>query len=123
CTHAVLPAMIKQGYGKIVTIASDAGRVGSTGEAVYSAAKGGLIAFTKTIARETARHQFTLIWCRAVSRAIVLVNAMRPPLAAEYTASPVEPTRPASEAIVTILPPSCLIMTRSAARMQAMGPL
>jgi hypothetical protein len=41
---------------------------------------------------------------RAVSRAIVLVNAMRPPLAAEYTASPVDPTRPASEAMVTILP-------------------
>jgi 2-hydroxycyclohexanecarboxyl-CoA dehydrogenase len=60
CTHAVLPAMIKQQYGKIVTIASDAGRVGSTGEAVYSAAKGGLIAFTKTIARETARHRINV---------------------------------------------------------------
>jgi NAD(P)-dependent dehydrogenase (short-subunit alcohol dehydrogenase family) len=44
----------RKGYGKIVNIASDAGRVGSTGEAVYSAAKGGIIAFTKTIARETA---------------------------------------------------------------------
>ena len=60
CTHAVLPPMIEQGYGKIVTIASDAGRVGSTGEAVYSAAKGGLIAFTKTIARETARHRINV---------------------------------------------------------------
>jgi 2-hydroxycyclohexanecarboxyl-CoA dehydrogenase len=60
CTHAVLPAMIAQGYGKIVSIASDAGRVGSTGEAVYSAAKGGLIAFTKTIARETARHRINV---------------------------------------------------------------
>jgi 2-hydroxycyclohexanecarboxyl-CoA dehydrogenase len=60
CTHAVLPAMISQRYGKIVTIASDAGRVGSTGEAVYSAAKGGLIAFTKTIARETARHRINV---------------------------------------------------------------
>ena len=60
CTHAVLPAMIAQGYGKIVSIASDAGRVGSTGEAVYSAAKGGLIAFTKTIARETARHHINV---------------------------------------------------------------
>jgi 2-hydroxycyclohexanecarboxyl-CoA dehydrogenase len=60
CTRAVLPAMIAQGYGKIVTIASDAGRVGSTGEAVYSAAKGGLIAFTKTIARETARHRINV---------------------------------------------------------------
>jgi 2-hydroxycyclohexanecarboxyl-CoA dehydrogenase len=60
CTRAVLPAMIKQQYGKIVSIASDAGRVGSTGEAVYSAAKGGLIAFTKTIARETARHRINV---------------------------------------------------------------
>ena len=60
CTHAVLPRMIAQGYGKIVSIASDAGRVGSTGEAVYSAAKGGLIAFTKTIARETARHRINV---------------------------------------------------------------
>jgi 2-hydroxycyclohexanecarboxyl-CoA dehydrogenase len=57
CTRAALRHMIKQESGKIVTIASDAGRVGSTGEAVYSAAKGGLIAFTKTIARETARHR------------------------------------------------------------------
>jgi 2-hydroxycyclohexanecarboxyl-CoA dehydrogenase len=60
CTRAVLPPMIEQRYGKIVTIASDAGRVGSTGEAVYSAAKGGLIAFTKTIARETARHRINV---------------------------------------------------------------
>jgi 2-hydroxycyclohexanecarboxyl-CoA dehydrogenase len=60
CTRAVLPPMIAQAYGKIVSIASDAGRVGSTGEAVYSAAKGGLIAFTKTIARETARHRINV---------------------------------------------------------------
>jgi len=60
CTRVVLPPMIAQGYGKIVSIASDAGRVGSTGEAVYSAAKGGLIAFTKTIARETARHRINV---------------------------------------------------------------
>ena len=60
CTRAALRHMIKQGSGKIVTIASDAGRVGSTGEAVYSAAKGGLIAFTKTIARETARHRINV---------------------------------------------------------------
>jgi 2-hydroxycyclohexanecarboxyl-CoA dehydrogenase len=60
CTHAVLPPMIKQGSGKIVLIASDAGRVGSTGEAVYSAAKGGVIAFTKTLAREVARHRINV---------------------------------------------------------------
>jgi 2-hydroxycyclohexanecarboxyl-CoA dehydrogenase len=60
CTRAALRHMIAQQSGKIVTIASDAGRVGSTGEAVYSAAKGGLIAFTKTIARETARHRINV---------------------------------------------------------------
>jgi 2-hydroxycyclohexanecarboxyl-CoA dehydrogenase len=52
--HAVLPHMIRTGQGKIINIASDAGRVGSHGEAVYSACKGGLISFTKTIARECA---------------------------------------------------------------------
>jgi NAD(P)-dependent dehydrogenase (short-subunit alcohol dehydrogenase family) len=52
CTHAVLPAMRDAGYGRIVSIASEAGRVGSKGSAVYSAAKGGVIAFMKVIARE-----------------------------------------------------------------------
>jgi 2-hydroxycyclohexanecarboxyl-CoA dehydrogenase len=52
--RAVLPHMLRTGEGKIINIASDAGRVGSCGEAVYSACKGGLIAFTKTIARECA---------------------------------------------------------------------
>jgi 2-hydroxycyclohexanecarboxyl-CoA dehydrogenase len=55
--HAVLPLMAAQGSGRVVNLASDAGRVGSSGEAVYSAAKGGVIAFTKTAAREMARHQ------------------------------------------------------------------
>ena len=55
--HAVLPVMARQGFGSVVNIGSDAGRVGSSGEAVYSAAKGGVIAFTKTIAREMARHK------------------------------------------------------------------
>ena len=53
---AVLPIMAAQGSGSVVNLASDAGRVGSSGEAVYSAAKGGVIAFTKAIAREVARH-------------------------------------------------------------------
>src|SRR5919106_1542482 len=59
CTHAVLPGMQQAGYGRIVNIASEAGRVGSKGSAVYSAAKGGVIAFTKTIARENARYGVT----------------------------------------------------------------
>lgn len=54
--HAVLPFMIEAGGGRIINIASDAGRVGSSGESVYSACKGGIIAFSKTLARETARR-------------------------------------------------------------------
>lgn len=53
--HAVLPGMVENGGGRVVNISSDAGRVGSSGEAVYSACKGGIIAFTKTMARELAR--------------------------------------------------------------------
>jgi 2-hydroxycyclohexanecarboxyl-CoA dehydrogenase len=53
----VLPIMAAQGSGKVVNLGSDAGRVGSSGEAVYSAAKGGVIAFTKAVAREMARSQ------------------------------------------------------------------
>jgi len=60
CTRAALDAMIERKYGKIVNISSDAGRVGSSGEAVYSACKGGIIAFTKTIAREVARFQINV---------------------------------------------------------------
>jgi len=59
-TKAVLPAMIQRASGRIVNIASDAGRVGSLGETVYSGAKGGLIAFTKSLAREVARYQINV---------------------------------------------------------------
>ncbi len=58
-TRRVLPAMIEQGGGRLIHIASDAGRVGSSLEAIYSAAKGGVIAFSKTIAREMARRGVT----------------------------------------------------------------
>ena len=53
--HCVLPGMVARGGGKVVSVASDAGRVGSSGEAVYSACKGGIIALTKTLARELAK--------------------------------------------------------------------
>ena len=53
--HAVVPHMVARGTGRIVLVASEAGRVGSTGEAVYSGAKGAVIAFAKALARETAR--------------------------------------------------------------------
>jgi 2-hydroxycyclohexanecarboxyl-CoA dehydrogenase len=58
-THCCLPAMVESGEGRVVSIASDAGRVGSSGEAVYSAAKGGMVALMKTLAREHARHGIT----------------------------------------------------------------
>lgn len=59
-TQKLLPAMAAAGYGKIVNVASDAGRVGSLGETVYAAAKGGIIAFTKSLAREVARYNITV---------------------------------------------------------------
>lgn len=59
-TRAVLDGMVSRNYGKIVNIASDAGRVGSSGESVYSACKGGIIAFTKTLARELVRYNINV---------------------------------------------------------------
>jgi len=58
-THAVLSRMHAAGRGRVVSVASDAGRVGSSGEAVYSACKGGMIAFSKSLAREHARSGIT----------------------------------------------------------------
>ena len=58
-TKATLPGMVERNWGRIVNIGSDAGRVGSSFESVYSGAKGGVIAFTKTVAREVARSGVT----------------------------------------------------------------
>ena len=58
--HAVLQGMTKRGRGRIVNISSDAARVGSSGESVYSACKGGIISFSKTMARELARKQINV---------------------------------------------------------------
>lgn len=58
--RAFLPAMIEAGGGKVVNVSSDAGRVGSLGETIYAGAKGGVIAFTKSLARETARHRINV---------------------------------------------------------------
>ena len=58
--HAVLPGMAERRAGRIVNVASDAARVGSSGEAVYAACKGGLVALSKTLAREHARHGITV---------------------------------------------------------------
>jgi len=59
CTHAVLPAMQAAGFGRIINIGSEAARLGSKGGAVYAAAKGGVISFTKSVARENARYGIT----------------------------------------------------------------
>jgi 2-hydroxycyclohexanecarboxyl-CoA dehydrogenase len=58
--HVVAPQMAARGWGRIVNIASDAARVGSSGESVYSACKGGIVAFSKTLARELARKGVTV---------------------------------------------------------------
>jgi 2-hydroxycyclohexanecarboxyl-CoA dehydrogenase len=63
-SHAFLPGMSERGWGRLVCIASDAGRIGSRGEAVYSAAKGGVIALCKTLAHEVARRGVT---CNVIS--------------------------------------------------------
>ena len=57
--HAVLPSMVARSAGRVVNVSSDAARVGSSGEAVYAACKAGLVAFSKTLAREHARHGIT----------------------------------------------------------------
>jgi 2-hydroxycyclohexanecarboxyl-CoA dehydrogenase len=58
--HVIVRGMAQRKFGRVVNVASDAGRVGSSGEAVYSACKGGIAAFTKTLARELARSGVTL---------------------------------------------------------------
>ena len=60
CTHAVINGMMERQGGKIIFISSDAGRAGNSGEAIYSACKGGIIAFAKAMARELARHKINV---------------------------------------------------------------
>ena len=76
--HCVLPGMVERGGGKVVTIASDAGRVGSSGEAPYSACKGGLIALTKTLARELASKNVRLnVVCPGLTETAMLEAFMQ----------------------------------------------
>lgn len=58
--HVVVARMAERGHGKVINIASDAGRVGSSGESIYSACKGGVITFSKTLARELARSNIQI---------------------------------------------------------------
>jgi 2-hydroxycyclohexanecarboxyl-CoA dehydrogenase len=70
---AALPHMIARGGGRVVSIASDAGRVGSSNEAVYAGTKGALIAFSKTLAREVARHGITVnVVCPGITETALL---------------------------------------------------
>ena len=76
-THPVLARMAERGGGRIVSIGSDAGRGGSSGESVYAACKAGVIAFSKTIAREHARHNITAnVVCPGVTETAMLENFM-----------------------------------------------
>lgn len=59
-TRSFLDPMIERNAGKVINVASDAGRVGSMGETMYAGAKGGIIAFTKSLAREMARHRINV---------------------------------------------------------------
>jgi 2-hydroxycyclohexanecarboxyl-CoA dehydrogenase len=85
-TRAVLPGMVERGFGRVVNISSDAGRVGSSLEAVYSGAKGGVIAFTKTIAREVARSGVTAnAVCPGPTRTPMLEGMAEPKLVEALT--------------------------------------
>ena len=70
---AALPAMVAQNKGKIISISSEAGRVGSSGEAVYAGAKAAIIAFSKSLAREVARYQINVnVVCPGLTEAPLL---------------------------------------------------
>lgn len=76
--HCVLPGMVERGGGKVVNIASDAGRVGSSGEGPYSACKGGIIALTKTLARELAGKNVRLnVVCPGLTETAMLESFMK----------------------------------------------
>jgi 2-hydroxycyclohexanecarboxyl-CoA dehydrogenase len=78
CTHTFLPAMADKGFGRVINIASDAGKVGQLGQAAYSASKGGVIAFTKTIAREFATAGITSnAVCPGATRTPAMENFLR----------------------------------------------
>ena len=75
CCHAALPAMVEASRGRIVTIVSDAGRVGEARLSVYAAAKAGATGFVRSLAKETGRHGIT---CNAIS-----LSTLEPPLDAD----------------------------------------
>ena len=77
CCRAIAPRMKARGAGKIVSISSDAGRVGSTGEAVYAGCKAAIVGFSKTLARELARYQINVnVVCPGPTDTALLRDAM-----------------------------------------------
>jgi 2-hydroxycyclohexanecarboxyl-CoA dehydrogenase len=73
CCRTVVPGMVERGYGRVVNISSDAARVGSSLEAVYSGAKGAVLSFSKTLAREVARHGVTVnVVCPGPTETVLL---------------------------------------------------
>jgi 3-oxoacyl-[acyl-carrier protein] reductase len=83
CSRAVLPGMIEAGWGRIVTIVSDAGRTGDAGMAAYSASKAGAAGFTRALAIESGRHGITVN--------NVALGTMRTPMSADFWADPDNP--------------------------------
>jgi 3-oxoacyl-[acyl-carrier protein] reductase len=80
CTHAALPAMVEAGWGRVITISSDAGRTGGAKYAAYSAAKAGAAGFSRAIAREVARHGVTVN--------VISLGTMRTPMTEPLWTSP-----------------------------------
>lgn len=79
CCRAVIDGMIAAGGGKMVNISSDSARVGSTGEAVYAACKGGIISFSKTLARELARYQINVnVVCPGITDTALIKEVTQP---------------------------------------------
>jgi acetoacetyl-CoA reductase/3-oxoacyl-[acyl-carrier protein] reductase len=78
CTSAALPAMMEQKFGRIVSMASFVGQAGNFGQANYAASKGGLIAFTKVLALELAKHNITANVIAPGFTATDMLNAMPP---------------------------------------------
>ncbi len=109
--HAVLPGMVERKRGRIVNIASDAARVGSSGEAVYAACKGGLVSFSKTIAREHARHGITVnVVCPGPTQTALFEDYKQAPA---IPRSSWKPSRVRSRSAASASPTTCPAPLRS----------
>lgn len=116
CSHALLPHMIERQYGRIVNVASDAGRVGVVNETVYSAAKGGVLGLTKALAAEFARYNVLVNCVSPGSADTPLLRQMFTPEQIQERAKPILLRRPAqpeeiAEAIVFFVSPAARYIT------------